>query len=356
MLAKANSLMEQGNFKSAINVLEPGSLENCQLQASLLLAAAFDGLGDFSAELQTLQRADTRWPGDVSVSASLARLYLGTGAVDLAAEAVRHCHVSPQTPLRELQVITNVYLKKNDLEHAGEVASAAYAGYPSEATLLLEANILQLEGRYMDVIEHLGRARAQYENSARFLITVAESEYDAQMYQAGLRDVSQGLKLDASIYAGHYVLANTLVKTGDLQGALEEYKVAIRLNPSQPRTYYRLALAQEMQQDVPAAEASLTQAIAADNHYAPAYGEMGKLLLRLNQYPQAVDQLTNAIQYNPRFEEAYFLLVQAYARLGEKDKSAAVLTQWNEIKAQKRAQPVARKQKVSVAGSSEASP
>ncbi len=341
VLARASSLMEEGKFQMVIDLLEPGPMLQCQVQADLLLAGAFNGLGDVPSEVETLQRAQKRWPADTSVGASLAHAYLSVGMVDKAAASVQHCAVNPHTPLRELQLIESVYIENHDLTRAREVSHAAYTGYPSEETLLLDANILQLEGRYMDVIALLGKVRLQYDSSSRFLITLAESEYDAQMYQATLQDVSEGVKLDNSSYAAHYVMANTLVKTGNLEGARSEYERAIRLSPSQPRTYYRLALAQEMQQDTSAAQTSLAQAIAADEHYAPAYGEMGKLLLRQDQYQQAVDQLTKAIQYNPSFDEAYFLLVQAYARLGDKEKSAAALSQWNQLKARKTAHPVA---------------
>jgi len=48
---------------------------------------------------------------------------------------------------------------------------------------------------------------------------------------------------------------------------------------------------------------------------------MGRILLEDHHPAEAVDHLTSAIQDNPHFEKAYFLLARAYAQLGERDKS-----------------------------------
>jgi tetratricopeptide (TPR) repeat protein len=110
-----------------------------------------------------------------------------------------------------------------------------------------------------------------------------------------------------------------------VDGAIGEYRTAIELNPSQSRTYYQLALALETKQDQAGEEHALEQALAADNHYAPAHCEIGKTLMDENRLADAVSHLTAAIQYNTSSEEAYYLLVRAYARLGEKDKSNAMV-------------------------------
>ena len=68
-----------------------------------------------------------------------------------------------------------------------------------------------------------------------------------------------------------------------MDGAIGEYRTAIELNPSQSRTYYQLALALETKQDQAGEEHALEQALAADNHYAPAHCEIGKILMDENR-------------------------------------------------------------------------
>jgi Tfp pilus assembly protein PilF len=49
-----------------------------------------------------------------------------------------------------------------------------------------------------------------------------------------------------------------------------------------------------------------------------------------------VGQLSLAVQLNPNIEQAYFLLAKAYARLGEKDKSDAMVKRFEAVRAANR--------------------
>jgi tetratricopeptide (TPR) repeat protein len=112
-----------------------------------------------------------------------------------------------------------------------------------------------------------------------------------------------------------------MFRLNDADRAVAEYRLAIDLAPDQPRTYFQLALVLRSKQDQAGEERALEQALAADDHYAPAHCEMGRILLEQHRLTDAVTHLSSAIQDNPKSEEAYFLLARAYAGLGQKDKS-----------------------------------
>jgi tetratricopeptide (TPR) repeat protein len=150
---------------------------------------------------------------------------------------------------------------------------------------------------------------------------LAESEFDASIYPAAREDLEHAISLDSKSYQAHYLLGNVLFRLNEVDRAVAEYRLAIDLAPDQPRTYFQLALVLRSKQDEAGEERVLEQALAADDHYAPAQCEMGRILLEEHRPADAVSHLSSAIQYNPRSEEAYFLLAKAYAGLGEKDKS-----------------------------------
>jgi Tfp pilus assembly protein PilF len=127
--------------------------------------------------------------------------------------------------------------------------------------------------------------------------------------------------LDEKSYQAHYILANVLVRLNEVDRALSEYRIAIELAPGQPRTYFQLALALRGRQDEAGEMHALEQTLAADDHYAPAHYELGRILMDEHRLADAASHLEAAIQYNPKAEEAYYLLARAYAGLGEKDKS-----------------------------------
>lgn len=324
-LGQASDLMRQSRYQDATALLQPLASTDCDARASLLLAAAFDGQGDELKAVAVLQRAHSVWPSDNSIAASLAREYLSAGQTDKAVAALNHFHATSSTRLQEMEMAVVVYLTANKLASALTVAQAAYKTYPSLDTLLLLANVLQLEGRYPDVNRILGSKRETYADSPKFLITLAESEYDASIYASARKDIERAILLDGSAFQAHYILGNILVRQGDLNRAIAEYNEAIRLNPNEARTYYQLALVLGRKMDIAGEESTLKQALAANDHYAPAHCELGKLLMGQNRLEEAVNHLNMAVQYNPRSEEAYFLLVRAYTKLGEKDKAEAMV-------------------------------
>ena len=156
-------------------------------------------------------------------------------------------------------------------------------------------------------------------------MTLAESEYDASIYEAARDDLQRALVLAPGLYQSHYLMGNVLFKLGDLDGAAAEYHKAIELDPSQPRTWFQLALLLRSKEDEAGEKQALTQALAVDGHYEPAQCELGRILLEDHHPAEAVPHLDAAIQDNPRFEKAYFLLARAYAQLGERDKSEEVV-------------------------------
>jgi len=332
LLAQVSSLLEQSRFADAAALLQPKAQGRCDFRSDLLLAAAFDGEGDTASAERTLQQALALWPSNTSLATSLARDELQAGDVPAARRAIAQCRPTEQTPQRELRMIAMVYLENHELPRAAEVAQLAWHADPSQENLLFAANVLQLEGRYLDVVSLLEKHRGEYGDSVGFLVTMGESESDGKLYAAAERDLKRAIALDPRSYPAHYVLGNLLVTTGDLATGTAEYQKAIAINPQQPRTYYQLGRALEQQNDIEQAQRYFQQAIAVDAQYAPAYAEMGKLELRANQLQGAVDNLTRAIQSNPASQESYYLLVQAYGRLGQREKAQAVMQQWTAYK------------------------
>jgi tetratricopeptide (TPR) repeat protein len=324
-LVNASTSMEQARYSDAAQTLSPLLPLYCDARVSLLFAAALEASGDLPGAEQTLEHAHSIWPANTSIQTSLAREYFGAREVSKAAQVLAHFHATATTPLQEMDLAVIVYFSAHQLVPAQAVAEMAYKTYPSIHTLLLLANALQLQGRYPDVNRLLGDKRATYADSPEFLITLAESESDASIYPTARKDLERAISLNPKSYQAHYLLGYVLARFNDVDGAIGEYRTAIELQPGQPRTYYQLALALGIKQDQAGEEHALEQALAEDDHYAPAHCEIGKILIDENRLADAVSHLNAAIQYNPSSEEAYYLLVRAYARLGEKDKSNAMV-------------------------------
>ena len=327
-LGRASNLMEQARFQDAAALLQPLADSNCDPRISLLFAAAFEGQGNVTQAASVLRRAHSVWPSNNSIAASLAREYVSMGKTNNAVAALNHFHATPSTRPQEMRLAVLVFLAANRLPSALAVAQVAYKAYPSLDSLLLLANVLQVEGRYPDVNRILEGKRRTYADSPKFLITIAESELDAKMYPAAQRDLEHAIAFNPQSYAAHYVLGNVLTISGNPTRALDEYRTAIKLSPEQPRTYYQAGRVLETMGHDDEAQSWFQKALSVGPSYAPAYCELGKLEMRKNQLQKAADNFNQAISYNPAIQEAHYLLIQTYARLGERDKSRTALNQW----------------------------
>jgi Flp pilus assembly protein TadD len=323
-LGEASSLLQQSQYQQAAATLTPLADLQCEPVASLLLAAADESQGNVAEGEKVLSRAHATWPANSSIAASLAREYMSSSDVAKAVQALDHFHAVDTTPQQEMEAAAVAWIAGHQLQSALTVAQLNYRVHSSDHSLLLLANVLQLQGRYKDVIALLQGKRTQYARSAPFLVTLAESEYDANIFDAARSDLEKAVQLDSSLYQAHYLLGNVLMKQGDMNGASAEYRQAITLAPDQPRTYYQLALVLRAQQHDADEEAVLAKAIEIDGHYALAHAEMGRILLNQNRLQDAVVQLNLAADDNPTLEQPYNLLARAYDRLGDTEKAAAM--------------------------------
>lgn len=320
-LGRSSLLLQQARYRDAVGLLQPLADLHCDPRVSLLLAGALESENDLWSAEETLQRAHSVWPSNNSIAVSLARQYLYEGKTDQAVLAVRNFHATTSTPLQEMNAAVYVLLAGHQLLVAQTVANTAYATYPTVNSLLQLANTLQLQGRFKEVVKLLASKRETYSTSPAFLITLAESEYDAVLYDTARGDLEKAISLNPNMYQAHFLLGNVFLKMNDLERSITEYRLAIELAPNQPRTYYQLALALHGKQDQDDAKSLLAQALSIDDHYAPAHVEMGRILIEQNHLADAVLQLKLAIQDNPDEEEAYFLLARTYAQLGDKGQS-----------------------------------
>jgi len=304
-LAGASALMQQARYGEAAAILQPLSGLRCEPHVSLLLAAAFEATGDLTKAERALLEGHAAWPANNSLAVSLAREYFTAGQVGEATEALAHFRAIPSAPSQELEMAAVVLLAGHRLAAAQATAQVAYQTYPSLRSLLLLANSLQLEGRYKDVLALLGPKRAAYAQSAPFLVTFAESEYDAKMFDPARGDLEQAVALEPNLAQAHYLLGNVLLGQGDLDRAAAEYRIAISMAPEQPRTYYQLALTLRAKEDEAGEQDALQRALAVDNHYALAHSELGRIFLSQGRLPEAVEELNLAVGDNPASEQPY---------------------------------------------------
>ncbi len=204
-------------------------------------------------------------------------------------------------------------------------------------------SVLKAQGLYQQALEHYGYVRDDAGKSAVFHSDLGEIYYNLGRTEEAVSELRTAIKYDVDYWRSHFLLSFAYGDNGNLQEALEESRVASRLNPSFHNTEANLALSDygksrmdEMcggtGKEIPSLEStSFTLGTAyrergfpkeALKEFAKAlqempdkdrvYIEIGKIHLSEKNEGKALSVFLKALELNPENAEVYRLLGCVY--------------------------------------------
>jgi lipopolysaccharide biosynthesis regulator YciM len=116
------------------------------------------------------------------------------------------------------------------------------------------------------------------------------------------------------------ILLEIQLKSAEARQALE---TAIALGANTPEAFYyqALAITHSAPQDLGAAQSAIERAMALGPKDASIYLLAGKIAVSRKDYTEAVERLLEATRLQPSLIPAHYALRDAYAALGEQQKS-----------------------------------
>jgi len=120
-------------------------------------------------------------------------------------------------------------------------------------------------------------------NNASYITNLAVVYYNLQRYDLALRELERSLDADSTFHFAHYLLAEIHLRRGEQQGAIEEYRKAIK---------YRSDITQY-------------------------YDNLGSLLANLGRYPEALEVFQQGLKANPGYPSIYRNLGYTHLNMGD---------------------------------------
>ena len=264
------------------------------------------------------------------------------GLMGLAKALLKLTKTSDATPCLE----EYVRLKPNDAE-GFYVLGCAWrdAGRPEEAAKAF-SQAAQLSPEDYDIRYHLGKmlwqtgqleaALSNFEAAkrlkpeevevrsslARILWSLGRKE-EAREETASVERLSQRQhQRDQSSYS--LARGNLLLDQGDLNGAAELFREALKFDPESARARNNLGLALARLNDPQDARRELEKAIALDPKLALAYNALGTIYMQAEQISEAEAAFQKAIRVDPQYAEAKSNLGALYAKLGRNAEAVAL--------------------------------
>jgi tetratricopeptide (TPR) repeat protein len=104
------------------------------------------------------------------------------------------------------------------------------------------ASSLKAQGLYQQALEHYQAIGAHFAKSTVYHADLGETYYNLGRTDEAVAELTAAIKLDADYWRSHFLLSFAYGDNGQLQEALEESRVASRLNPSFQNTEANLTL------------------------------------------------------------------------------------------------------------------
>jgi tetratricopeptide (TPR) repeat protein len=216
----------------------------------------------------------------------------------------------------------NAYIKKppfsNQLYHAEQVSR-------------LEQELTSLRNRLS--VEVVQKSAAQYEAA------IARSPQDWWLHWKYAHLLYQGLKKDRDALEhlrkvaelvphsvrGYSGMAFILHRLGDAEGAIDNCRKALAIDPTKAEVENILAAAYEMKGWPDQAEARYKRAIEIQPHYVAPYTNLAMLYAKINRLQDAVDICRRGLKVVPDAADLYVTLADSLNQMGHRDEAIAEL-------------------------------
>ncbi|GJL60799.1 MAG: hypothetical protein NPIRA03_36560 [Nitrospirales bacterium] len=149
--------------------------------------------------------------------------------------------------------------------------------------------------------------------------------------EAGLRRRRDALRAEAAFQANtpatHLALAEILNQQGDPNGAIEEYRAAIQLDPDLASAFQGMGAVYLDRHDWKQAEHVLERAVQLDSQNSQIEHWLGRALLAQQKFGEAQHALQSATKLNPYDAEVFSDLGLTYMAQGQSTKALTALQQ-----------------------------
>lgn len=126
-------------------------------------------------------------------------------------------------------------------------------------------------------------------------------------------------------FQGHMEAGNSLLGKGDLDGAINHFKAALKLNPDNLNAHVSIGLALGYKHNFEEAITHFRKAIKINSKIPEIYNSLAVALSYTGRVDEAIIQLKKAIEINPQFAKAHNSLGVMLAKKGKIDEGIAHL-------------------------------
>ena len=227
--------------------------------------------------------------------------------------------------------LVGLYTQSGDLETASDTIAQLRATDPANPEVLYSAY-----RTYSDLAgESMMALALASPDSAQMHQVLAHEEIRQGDTNGALAEYRKAIAIDPHLPGVHFELAELLNTSADLhvkQGAVAEYRAALRENPQDEKAVCRLGDLAVDKGDNTEALAEYSKAVQLQPGDAEAKLDLAKTLLALDQPDKALPLLEQAVQLEPGNAVAHYRLSMLYRQKGRADDAKREMDTYRKCK------------------------
>lgn len=316
-----------------------------ETEGELQTAIALTRRGQFQDAIPHFVRIRGHVSETFAVDFNLALCYLGTRQYELALQTIANLHGNVQQNAAIENLRAQVYIRTHQQKEALEALHKAMVLTPADEKLYLFISDAGLDAGENDLgLEVIDAGLRNLPTSARLFYQRGLVRLRLDEIDLATRDFEQAYKISPDSDIGYIAEAQRALSSGDMQGAIQVTREAIR---NGHKHYMLLTILGEallrsgatpaMSSDLHEAQAALERAVAERPDYSSAQLALGKLYLMQNRLQDAIAHFEVSRQLDPANPAIYAALATAYRRGGNQERARAMLAALAELNRQQAA-------------------
>ena len=159
-----------------------------------------------------------------------------------------------------------------------------------------------------------------------------QASHDKTAVDQGMSACQKAVALAEQASEGHFCLGRMLDLTGQSQKAIEQFELAVVLDPNSDEAYRGLAQAYSNVGKPQNAEATFKRAISMRPQYWAGYSWLGSFYFRQARYDDAAKMFNQVLQFSPDNFRAYYNLGAIHVLQGQYEKAILELQKSLELR------------------------
>lgn len=129
------------------------------------------------------------------------------------------------------------------------------------------------------------------------------------------------LAADEESWLAHNNLGTFLVEHGQLEEAMDHFREALEIQPTNPTVHFNLGGVLRQKGRTDEALRQFQEAVRLQPNYSMAHFNLGELLFQRGEVDEAIDHFREALQIRPGYTEAHIGLAKALSERGKEDEA-----------------------------------